>query len=76
LKFLASKEGSKHHFLCASRVPDQAGREVRAAVDDKTDADAKDVDLAARHRRQIETYERARSVVSGKPTKAKVIGAR
>ena len=47
-----------------------------AVVDYKTDADAKDVDLRARHQRQLETYERAWTMASGKGTRARVLGVR
>ena len=47
-----------------------------AALDYKTDADAKDVDLLARHKRQLEAYERAWRIVSGKETRARVLSAR
>jgi len=46
------------------------------AVDYKTDADAKNVDLAARHRRQLDAYERAWKLVSGKDSRARVMGVR
>ena len=47
-----------------------------AAVDYKTDADAKATDLAERHRTQIETYQRAWKSVSGLGTKARIVSAR
>jgi ATP-dependent exoDNAse (exonuclease V) beta subunit len=45
-------------------------------VDYKTDADAKDVDLKARHQAQLDAYEEAWSRVSGRKTRACVLGTR
>ena len=45
-------------------------------VDYKTDADAKNADLQARHRAQLDAYERAWSQVSGRKTRARVLSTR
>ena len=45
-------------------------------VDYKTDADAKDVDLRARHQTQLEAYERAWKRVSGAKIAARILSAR
>jgi ATP-dependent helicase/nuclease subunit A len=46
------------------------------ALDYKTDADAKDADLAERHKRQLEAYERTWGRVSGMATRARILSAR